>query len=224
MTQKKKMAVVIIYFTIFMTIWTIYRVFIDMNLSINIENKILCAFIKNGIIRVIVYTIPAIILIKHYKNDVSISLKEMFTTKVNWMKYLPIFIVFTIFILIYSYIGRGELAIQEGFGLDEIIIVLFVGLTEEMVARGWLLNFIIEDDKKWKGIIISIILFILMHFPKWILAEMLIDFFTSYACIVHVALAFIFGWTFIKSRSILVPIVLHMYWDLLLFVFFASDI
>ena len=129
--------------------------------------------------------------------------------------------VFTIFILIYSYIGRGELAIQEGFGLDEIIIVLFVGLTEEMVARGWLLNFIIEDDKKWKGIIISIILFLLMHFPKWILEEMLIDIFTSYACIVHVALAFIFGWTFIKSRSILVPIVLHMYWDLLLFVFCA---
>ncbi len=219
MTNKKKITVATIYFIFFITIWTCYRIFFDEWLDIYITNPVLCEFIKHGVIKNIIYTLPAILLIKHYKNDVSIPLKEMFTTKVRWIKYLPIFIIFTIFILIYAYCVCGEIAIADSFGLDKIVIVLFVGLTEELVARGWLLNFVIEDDKKWKGIIISIVFFLLMHFPKWIQYEMLISIFTSYACIVHIVLYFIFGWTFIKGRSIFVPIVIHMYWDLLLFIF-----
>ncbi len=219
MTNKKKITVATIYFIILITIWTCYRIFVDEWLDIYITNQVLCEFIKHGVIKNIIYTLPAIVLIKHYKNDISISLKEMFTTKVRWIKYLPIFIIFSIFILIYAYFACGEIAIADEFGLDKIVIVLFVGLTEELVARGWLLNMVIEDDKKWKGIIISTIFFLLLHFPKWIQYQMLISIFTSYACIVHIVLCFIFGWTFIKSRSIFVPIVIHMYWDLLLFIF-----
>ncbi|MCH5253072.1 MAG: CPBP family intramembrane metalloprotease, partial [Lachnospiraceae bacterium] len=44
---------------------------------------------------------------------------------------------------------KGRLEMAETFGLCDVITVLFVGLTEEMVFRGWLLNATITEKRKW---------------------------------------------------------------------------
>ncbi len=220
MNKKKKKTVMIIYVILFYAIWTGFELITKDFLNSVIHNVNLCQFVKSGIIKNIVWTFPAIMLVKHYKNDVNISLKEMFNVRCNWVKYLPVFALFTVYLLVGAFITNGKITIVDEFGIDKIIIVLFVGLTEEMVFRGWLLNATIEDDRKWKGIIINAIMFLVIHFPIWIHDGVFISNFTSFSFLCVPILSIIFSWTFIKSRNILIPIVLHMYWDLFMFMFY----
>lgn len=220
MTKEKKKTVIIIYIIIFYSIWTGFELIAKDFLDSAIVNVNLCQFVKSGIIKNIVWTFPAIMLVKHYKNDVSISLKEMFNIRCNWIIFLPFFALFTIYLLVGAFLLNGEIAIVDEFGIDKIIIVLFVGLTEEMVFRGWILNATIQEDKKWKSIIINAIMFLVIHFPIWIHDGIFISSFTGFGFLSILVLSIIFSWTFIKSRNILIPIILHMYWDLLMFMFY----
>lgn len=220
MTKGIKKTVMLLYIIIFYAIWTCFELFVKDFLDSVIINENLFQFVKSGIIKNIVWTIPAIMLVKHYKNDVNISLKEMFNVRCNWVKYLPMFALFTVYLLVGAFITNGKITIVDEFGIDKIIIVLFVGLTEEMVFRGWLLNATIEDDRKWKGIIINAIMFLVIHFPIWIHDGVFISNFTSFSFLCVPVLSIIFSWTFIKSRNILIPIVLHMYWDLMMFMLY----
>ena len=73
----------------------------------------------------------------------------MFSSKVNWLKYLPVFIIFTIYLLGGAILQNGKLTISNNFGFENVISLLFVGLTEELVFRGWLLNLTVKENKKW---------------------------------------------------------------------------
>lgn len=220
MKKIDKKTVMLLYIIIFYAIWTCFELFVKDSLDRVIANEVLCQLVKSGIIKNIIWTIPAIMLVKHFENDVNISLKEMFNPRINWIKYLPLFALFTVYLLVGAFVTNGEIAIVDEFGIDKIIVVLFVGLTEEMVFRGWLLNATIEEDKKWKGIIINAVMFLVIHFPVWIHNGVFISNFTSFSFLCVPVLSVIFSWTFIKSRNILVPIVLHMYWDLLMFMLY----
>lgn len=220
MTNQKKTVTLIFYIIFFYALWTVFEFFAKDFLDGAIENVTLCQFVQSGIIKNLVWTLPAIILVSYFKKDVYISLKEMFSIRVNWLQYLPIFIFFTVYLLVGSLLQNGRIAIADDFGIDTMIIVLFVGLTEEMVFRGWLLNATIREGEKWKYIIINAIMFLAIHFPRWIYEGIFISSFTELGFVCILVLSAIFSWTFIKSRNILIPIALHMYWDLLMFLFY----
>lgn len=215
--QKKK-SVLTIYIIAFYAVWTVFEFFIKDAIDSLIPSNALSQIVKSGIIKNLVWTVSSFILISKF--CVCITLKEMFTTKVNALKYLPLFILFTVYLLIGAILEKGELALAKDFGADEIIIVLFVGLTEEMVFRGWLLNAIITEENKWKCIIVNAVMFLVIHFPSWIHKGIFISSFTGFGFVSVVVLSVIFSLTFMKSRNILIPIALHMYWDLLMFMFY----
>ena len=218
--EKRKVTVLILYALVFYAIWTGFEFFLSHQISL-LHNNLLAEIIKT-VIKNLVWTIPAMLLIGQFNGDVLISLKEMFSTKVNWLKYLPIFVVFTIYILIGGYITHGKLAVSPSLDYSVFISLLFVGLTEELVFRGWLLNSSIKgcsDKQKWLMIIINAFMFLLIHFPIWIYQGVLIENFANLGFLSILVLSVVFSKTFIKSRSILVPISLHMYWDLLMFIF-----
>lgn len=220
MDNQKKAYVLTFYIIIFYAVWTGFELILKDFLDSNITNVNLCQFVKSGIIKNLVWTLPAIILVKYFKNDVCISLKEMFNIRCNWLKYLPVFVLFTIYLLVGSLLQYGKIAVADDFGTDKIIIVIFVGLTEEMVFRGWLLNATVQKDTIWKYIIVNAIMFLAIHFPSWIHQGIFISNFTGFAFLSVLALSVIFSWTFIKSRNIFIPISLHMYWDLLMFMLY----
>lgn len=217
--KNKVLPVLIVYVIVFYGIWTAWEFWIKPFISNYIDNEFISQLIKSGVIKNSVWTFPAILLIRHFKEDVYITLKEMFSAKVNWLKYLPIIIVFTACVLAGSVVRNGRLQISGDFGADKIIIVLFVGLTEETVFRGWLLNAMLREDKKWIYIIINAVMFLAIHFPTWLCNGIFISNFASFGFLEILVLSVIFSCTFIKSRSIFVPITLHMYWDLLIFMF-----
>ena len=217
MTRQNKKTVFIAYIIVFYTLWTAFELcgynFIDHIIA----NECLSQFIKSGILKNLIWTLPAVLLIHRFSSSVCISLKEMFTTKVNWLKFAPLFIFFTIWLFVSSILQNGRLKIADGFGMKEIIIVLFVGITEEIVFRGWLLNAAIDEEKKWMCILTNAVLFLAIHFPCWIRQGIFFSRFAGFDFLGILVLSVLFSDAFLKSRSILVPITLHMYWDLLIF-------
>ena len=220
MTTKNKTGSLVLYIIIFYGLWASSELSVFDKLSSIITNEVLFQFIRSALVKNLLWTFPALVLIHRFKSDMYVTLKEMFSIKVNWLKYLPIFILFTVYLLGGALLQKGRLEISSSFGFDEVIILLFVGITEELVFRGWLLNATISKDKELRYIIINALMFLAIHFPIWISEGVFISNFTSLGFLSILALSVIFSHTFIKSKNILIPIALHTYWDLLVFMFY----
>lgn len=220
MTMRNKRIALTVYTIVFYTLWAIFEFAVKDKLNSLIPNEMICQFVKSGVIKNLVWTLPAILLVRRFQSEAFVSLKEMFTVKTDALKSLPILIAFTVYLLAGSILKNGSLSVSDRFGIDEIITVLFVGLTEETVFRGWLLNVTIRGDRKWRYVIINALMFLAIHFPRWIHEGIFIGEFMGFGFFAIMALSVIFSWTFIKSRNLLVPIALHMYWDLLMFMFY----
>lgn len=127
-----------------------------------------------------------------------------------------------LYLLIGSYLQYGNLKIRESFQLVSIInSVLFVGITEETVFRGFILNSLLTKINMWGSLALSSALFVVIHFPTWIYTGSFIANLASGGFIQVFILGFIFGITFIKSKNIFVPIILHMVWNLFTIVFYG---
>ena len=118
-----------------------------------------------GIIKILVWTIPAILLIKHYPDDMWISLKEMLTNKPKWFKGAPLLLL-VLYPLFAGWFSRGGLEINPDFlPVDLIGPVLFVGITEEFVFRGFLLNAFLTKMRTTPAIFLNEVFFVLNSLP-----------------------------------------------------------
>ena len=219
--NKKLIVTLVIYCILFYGFWAVLELLIkNQLLALTGNNDIVMEFIRSGIIKNLVWTVPAIILVKKFESDMYIGLKEMFTTKINFLQILPIFILCIIYCFAAAFRSVG-ISIKESFGWSQIIIVIFVGITEEMVFRGWLLNSTLKNaDKEWKqwlAVGINSVMFLCIHFPIWIHDGVFFTNLQGLAFMGIIILSFIFSWLFIKTRNILVPVALHMLYDLLIF-------
>lgn len=181
--------------------------------------------IKEVILKIVLWLLPAIWLIRRYKAHLYISLKDMFAQKVNWLKQLPIFALFTIYIVIGVLLERGAVSLSPSFVWPQLLWVLAVGVTEEMVFRGWLLNATIKGAsrrKQWAMATFNSLLFLGIHLPIWLFTGQIDAVFSSFSFLSVIGLSFIFSWLFIKTKSIVPAIVLHVYWDLLIILAFGS--
>ena len=212
----------VIFTVLFYSAWAVFELAAKPWMSENIKNEALFSILENGVIKNLVWTLPAMLLVRCYSSDMYVGLKDMFTQKVNRLRYLPVFLVFAVYNLCGAYLSHGKLGISGRFSIGEIICVLFVGLTEEMVFRGWLLNATLSKDnkKQWTAVLLNAVMFLVIHFPIWIKNGIFVTSFTSMGFIVLMILSVIFSVSFIKSKNILVPITLHMFWDLLQFMLF----
>ncbi|MDE7231038.1 MAG: CPBP family intramembrane metalloprotease [Oscillospiraceae bacterium] len=219
-----KTMALIVYIVVFYGLWTAWEFLIKDMISASVNNEYVSQFIKSGVIKNLFWVLPAALLVKRFDGEVYVGIREMFSTKVKVWRYLPILLLFTVYLLGGVILQKGRITVSETFKLSDIIIVLFVGITEEMVFRGWLLNALIgknsNNSRKWFAVTANSVMFLLIHFPVWIHSGVFIEEFRSFGFLSILILSGIFGWTFIKSRNIWIPVALHMYWDLLMFVFF----
>ena len=222
MIEKKKLSVVhiVAYFVIFFVLWSIRElvirpVFLDALDGITFQ-------IAETVMKLLVWTIPAILLIKRYQDDMIISLKEMFINRPAWFKDAPVLAIIIFVPLLQAWMAFGAFSIHTDFQPVKLIeSVIFVGITEEIVFRGFLLNATLKKMKLWSAIAINAVLFLLIHFPIWIYFEY--DLFTFFRSGVAVlVLSGLFAFSFVKTKNIIVPIALHMIWNLLTVVFFGN--
>jgi membrane protease YdiL (CAAX protease family) len=170
--------------------------------------------------KLLVWTLPAILLIRHYRDDMWVSLKEMFTNRPKWFKSAPVFLL-VFYPLIAALVVGGGLSIRSDFHpLDGLFFngIIGAGLTEELVFRGYLLNAFLKKMKNIPAIALNEVLFALIHYPIWIyfgwsVTEILL------ASVQVFFIGAFFSYSFIKTRNIFVPIALHMIWNLLMMLF-----
>lgn len=223
MTKSKKLPVILIIYTVCLfAVWATYTLLLKPVICGALgETTAISSLLRNGVIKNLVWTVPAAFLITKYKENCMVSLKGMFTkASKGWQTYLVIFPCFVVYILIGALRGGG-ISISESFGIDSIITVLFVGLTEELVFRGWLLNATIKEDdtpqRQYIAIALNALAFLCIHFPIWISKGEFVSSFTSLGFLSILVLSVLFSIVFIRTKNLILPIALHMFWDLLVF-------
>ena len=93
-----------IYLIIFFTIWSVRELVIRPMLS-DLLDRLLFQIVES-VMKLLIWTLPAALLIKYYQNDMWISLKEMWTNKPRWFKDAPILLI--VFVpLLRSFIGSS---------------------------------------------------------------------------------------------------------------------
>ena len=168
MTEKRKLAAfyLMIYLIIFFAIWIVRELAfrpIWLNQFDGFTFEILQTLTK-----LVVWALPAILLIKHFQNDMWVSLKDMFTNKPRWFKSAPVLLL-VFFPLISAWVLHGEIAIRPSFVPITLVGAVVSSIfTEEIVFRGFLLNAMLKRMKPWIAISINSILFTLIHYPIWV--------------------------------------------------------
>jgi len=221
MTKKRKLTTMHIsmYLIVFFVIWSVRELLIQPVL-LSPLSPITSELIGAGI-KLLVWTLPAILLIRHFHDDMLIGLKEMFTNKLSWSRdYLAVVLIITFLVtrFVYAWLVYGELLSPELVSIRLIGAVVFVGITEEVVFRGFLLNAFLKKMKTQYAIVLDAVLFTIIHYPIWIYNGRGIHDFVSGSITVAV-LSMGFAYSFIKTRNIFVPIALHMAWNLSIHLF-----
>ena len=159
-------------------------------------------------------------VMKKENDTLYIRVRDMFTIRAGVRTCLPAALAFSVYLIGGAWLMNGRLALSGSFRGSNLIVVLFVGVTEETVFRGWLLNASVRESKKWPPVLLNALLFLLIHFPAWIAGGSFAVNFSRLGFVCLLALSLVFSWSFLKSKSLWVPIALHMYWDLLCFLLY----
>jgi membrane protease YdiL (CAAX protease family) len=222
MVTKRKLSIrhLIIYIVIFYTVWSLKELVIRGELTARFDT--LTFEVITTTIKLLVWTLPAILLIRHFQDDMWISLKEMFTNKPQWFSEAPILAIVLIGIPLRAWVTFGKLAINPDYIPATMIgAVIFVGITEETVFRGFLLNAALKKMQLWPAIALNAVLFTLIHYPIWIHSGYdLVKILTNSIGIM--VLGAVFAFSFVKTKNIFVPIAIHMMNNLLVGIFFGS--
>ena len=179
------------------------------------------ALVRDVGLKVLLWLLPALFLMKQYEDRLALSRRDLFRAPDSWTLCLEVLALFAVCLLAGNLVRNHGLAIAPGFGLDDVLWLVFVGLCEETVFRGWLLNALwtradLEGPSlPWKPVAVTSVLFLLIHFPIWQRTGALLTNLTGGAFLSILVLSVVFSWTLWKTRTLTVPILLHTAWDLL---------
>ena len=185
------------------------------------SNHVIVGAYIYGYITRIIWLLPAIFLIHKYKKNLSIHLDTLLSKP-----RLNKFFILTLSIMaIYCFVGM--FAMNGGFNLNTdnfvylLIKVLIVGIVEETVFRGWGYNVLCSLTTQKKAMILSSLMFALIHCPAYIIKFIVYGHFDFLIMLQQFFIAFILGILFClllrKGKSLWCPIIGHSFYDLLTF-------
>lgn len=208
--HKIKIKTILLSYIFFIFVWSIRECFVDLSfLSNYLEYTI------NFLIWGICWLGFAAVLIHKYDKDLKITFKEMITTKPR-KRILLLLLIFTVVYNLICWILNGYKIELKMELYNFILVVIGVGIFEEIVFRGWFMNSLCSFVSDKKANLLSSILFVFIHYPRWIylgrdFSSILISSVTIYC------LSLIFGWAFRKTRSIWTSSIMHSAWDFFAF-------
>lgn len=207
--------VIVIYLVIFYIWWTIEELAYWSYTSNTLAQVLLSSSVK-----LLTWSNPAFILIKKYSHQLKIGYPQLFKNRFKLWPYLVGIFIMVTYLAIILYFENGGFKINPNFKASDFIDkFLVVGITEELVFRGWLLNALLKKMSTWLALIVNNLLFLCIHLPIWYQTHTLVANFTSGGFISVFILGLIFGLLFIRSKNIWVPIVYHMLWDIIVTIF-----
>ena len=222
MTRRKsnRIPALIIHAIIFYAFWACWALLIRPAMKDAMHDSLLFEILASCI-KLASWTLPALLLIRHFSPELQVGFRQMFTAKVPLKSAL-------LWILLFSaYSGgnclfalfKGNLHINPEFTLKSHIWLLVVGITEEAVFRGWMLNATAKKTNDMFALGLNALMFLAIHFPKWIDEGIFIQAFTGFGFLSVIIFSVVTGVIFLKTKNLVLPVLLHMWYDLMLSIF-----
>ena len=220
-------SVLAVYSVLLYAAWTVYHFFVLPQIE-RLPGELLPALLNDGLCKNLVWTLPAALLIKKFADRLEVKPSEFLSWKREYLIYLLIFPAFVGYILLGMFVHKTPVSFS--IAADEVVTVVFVGVTEELVFRAWLLNATMkyakkprsDDDIPWQQyavIAVNAVMFLAVHFPRWITEGVFVSNMAQLGFVSIIILSVIFSLVFLKTKNIVLVIALHMFWDLLIYLF-----
>ncbi len=209
--------VLAVYSVLLYGAWTCYHFFVLPDLENAGFGELATALLNEGLCKGLIWAVPAALLMRKYSDTLEVSIKELFTWKKEYAKYLLIFPIFAVYILLGLFAHKT--APDFSVTVKEIVTVVFVGVTEELVFRGWLLN-ATSQRSEYGAIAVNAVMFLAIHFPRWISEGVFVTNMAQLGFVSIIALSVVFSLVFLRTKNIILPITLHMFWDFLIFLLY----
>ncbi len=198
-----------VYCAVFYAFWALYVLI--WSRSVQAALPPLAATLTGEGIKLASWAVPACLLVSHYRQDVEIPLPGLFARPSG----SPMPFVYGLLLLagapLLGALVRQDFSLQLPPLTEWISTVLFVGISEELVFRGWLFNHFRKSLSFQTANILQAALFVLIHFPTWMRSGSFFEPFTLLVLVVGIFLrGWIFGYLVQKSRSLWPAILLHM--------------
>ncbi|WP_217988503.1 CPBP family intramembrane glutamic endopeptidase [Paucisalibacillus globulus] len=200
------------YFILFYLIWTIRELWlVDF---INTMDPTV-ASIVGAVIKLLVWVAPIIILVKLVEKKEPLKflgLRENLSKGFGWATWVS-FALVIFFIMANLLFSQTEINLNLGLH-TWLNTVILVGITEEIVFRGFILRKLMQQFTFWKANSITALLFLTIHFPIWFHHELFERPGILFTFIQVFIIGFIFGLIYRKSNSLWSVIIIHSVYNL----------
>jgi len=149
-----------LYCIMFFAVWTIFELYFKDSV------EEISSYLSLGV-KFMVWTLPVILIVEYKFKENVLSYLKM---KGNIKAVLKAGLIFGLVVAGYNMFNIIFLQkdINPSFEMETMInVVLLIGFTEEVVFRGFILMELQKMTKFWAANLISSLLFLLIHFPKW---------------------------------------------------------
>ena len=179
--------------------------------------------ITSATIKIVIWVIPVILLVKIMEKSKPFSylqLRHNFRKCLKWTGWGSLVLIF--YFVINLTVLENSIDLQIGFN-KWLNTILLVGITEEIVFRGFLLRKLMDSFRFWIANTITALLFVSIHFPIWFYKN-LFEFPDILSSLVTVfLLGIIFGIVYKKSNSLWSVIIIHSLYNLLVSIFYSIE-
>lgn len=202
-----------IYFILFFILWCIRELWFVQYLDLmdSVPRAIISAIIK-----IAIWIIPVLLIIKIMERGEPFSylgLRQNVREGLKWTAWVSVIFI-SLLVVLNVIILDNTIDFQIGFNAW-LNTILLVGITEEIVFRGFLLRKLMDSFRFWKANIITSLLFVSIHFPIWMYRG-LFEFPTIFGSILTVfVLSILFGVVYKKSHSLWSVILIHSLYNFL---------
>jgi membrane protease YdiL (CAAX protease family) len=147
-----------------------------------------------------------------------LGLRHNFRKGLKWtggvsLAFISYFVVLNIIVL------ENDIDFQIGFE-EWLNTILLVGITEEIVFRGFLLRKFMDSYRFWIANTITSLLFVSIHFPIWFYKGLFEFPYILRSIITVFGLGIIFGFVYKKSNFLWSVIIIHSLYNLLVSLFY----
>jgi len=217
MTSRKQDQLAVLSMTGFIVLWAFITDAWNYSERLNVNQYLYGYFSR------LIWMLPAFILIHRFDKNLFWSRKYLFSKP----KMEPVFAAFMVLTAIYALTSMIMKCHSWRIKSEDIALLtiklLFVGIAEETVFRGWGYNLLKRVHSNTVSLILSAFMFVVLHWPAYFIKLLLYGQFNWSGIVMQSIAALFCGLLFAvmlqRSGTIWNPVIAHFYYDWMLEVF-----
>ena len=211
---RRRLLPFIVYLLLFFGVWIVWVLEIYPIIGALGERSLSYALVNNAL-RLLIWVLPVFLYLKYIDRVDPIDYLKL---RENWQRGIVVGVSFTIVNFVLSGIAYGIPEFNSKVVTWNSVIgtSILIGFVEEIPFRGFILQKLQERISFWPAAIVSSLIFLLIHFPGWIVLHL----FNIGTAVAVFVIGFLMAILFRYTRSLWSPIIAHSGNDFISFVIF----